>query len=240
MCNALNEELGLKLTRHLLRRFLKKLGYSWKRFRKSLKSKQDQADYERKLTELKHILELHKSNFIDLFFADESSFNLQGYIPYGWQPKNEYIHITPVKTKAENIFGLMTLDNRLEAYSYQGSGTSVKIIAFLDDFFQSIKQPTVVVLDNAPIHHSNEFDKKIAEWKEEGLYIFFLPKYSPHLNPIEILWRKIKYEWLPYEDITTQEQLEAELNEILISFGKEYTINFKELNKDKKVSNIFV
>ena len=133
----------------------------------------------------------------------------------------------------------MTLDNRAEFYSYKGSGTSAKIIAFLDDFCSSIKRPTAAVIDNAPIHHSKEFERKVEEWKEKDLYIFFLPRYSPHLNPIEILWRKIKYEWLKYEDITTPEELESMLHEILLSFGKEYTINFKELNMSKKVSNIF-
>ena len=240
MCNALSEELGFKITRHMLRRFLKKLGYVWKRFRKSLKSKQNQEEYELKLEELKTLIDLYKTNFIDLFFADESSFNLQGYVPYGWQPKNENIHITPSKTNSTNIFGLMSLNNDLDAYSFKGKANSRMIIAFLDNFCQSITQPTVVVLDNAPIHHSKEFDEKIKQWQEQDLYIFFLPTYSPHLNPIEILWRKIKYEWLPYEDICSQEELDDKLDDILNSFGKEYTINFKELENDKKVSNIFL
>ena len=82
----------------MLRRFLKKLGYSWKRFRKSLKKKQDQAEYQAKFAELQQLLQLYKSNFIDLYFADESGFNLEGYVQYGWQPKGEYIEISPAKT----------------------------------------------------------------------------------------------------------------------------------------------
>lgn len=80
-------------------------------------------------------------------------------------------------------------------------------------------------MDNSPIHRSELFEAKIEKWKEEDLYIFFLPKYSPHLNPIEILWRMIKYEWLPYENINTQKELNEMLNEILTNFGKKYTIN---------------
>jgi hypothetical protein len=49
------------------------------------------------------------------------------------------------------------------------------MIAFLDDFAQQIKQKTVVVLDNAPIHHSDEFQEQIAIWEEQDLFIFFLP-----------------------------------------------------------------
>lgn len=236
MCKALATELGFKITRSTLRRFLKKLGYTWKRFRKSLKSKQTPEEYNSKLDELKKLIALYKDNYIDLFFADESGFNRQGYVPYGWQPKGEYIEITPSKTTTLQIFGLMSLDNRSDFYSCKGSMNSALTIAFLDDFQTKITKPTVVVLDNATIHHSAEFEASIEKWKEEDLYIFFLPRYSPHLNPIEILWRMLKYKWIHYENIESQEQLEQQLEYILNNFGTEYTINFKE----QKMSNLFV
>ena len=220
----------------MLRRFLKKLGYTWKRFRKSLKKKQDKEEYEKKLAELKVLINLYKDGFIDLVFADESGFNMTGYVPYGWQPKGEYIEITPAKTRATQVFGLMGLDNKLDAYACEGSMDSAVVSAFIDDFRSRISQPTVIVMDNAPIHHSKKFQAKIQEWKEDDLYVFFLPKYSPHLNPIEILWRMIKYRWIPYEDIESQEELNDRLDDILCNFGTEYTINFKE----QKVTNIFV
>lgn len=222
----------------MLRRFLKKLGYSWKRFRKSLKKKQDPIEYAAKLAELKELLQLYKQDYIDLFFADESGFNLQAHVPYGWQPKGEYIEITPSKTKSIQTFGLMSLANELAAYFCKGSINSEIVIAFIDDFFESRNKPTVIVIDNAPIHHSQIFKDKIEEWKQQQFYVFYLPKYSPHLNPIEILWRKIKYEWLKYEDIESQQQLEEELAKILNDFGKEYNIDFKEHKKE--VANIFV
>ena len=34
--------------------------------------------------------------------------------------------------------------------------------------------------------------------KERKLTIYPIPPYSPELNIIEIVWRKIKYEWLPF------------------------------------------
>ena len=228
-CAELSEELGLTITKPVLIKFIKKLGYRWKRFRKSLKSKQDAVIYEQQKAKLKQLIELHKENYIDLYFADESSFNMEGCIPYGWQPKGEYIELTPSKTTSINVFGLMSLDNRLEAYTYKGSATSDLIIAFIDDFASGLKQPTALVLDNAPVHHSYAFEEKIADWEELGLKILFLPPYSPHLNPIEILWRKMKYEWLHFEHIDHQDELENQVNQILYNFGNNYTISFKEL-----------
>ena len=43
----------------------------------------------------------------------------------------------------------------------------------------------MIVLDNAPIHRSKAFEKKIAEWSQKKLKIFWLPTYSPQLNLIE-------------------------------------------------------
>ena len=226
MCIEVSEALGISLSTKQLRHILKKLGYSWKRFRKSLKSKQNPEEYAAKVKELEALLTLNKSNYIDLFFADESGFNMSGYVPYGWQPKGEYIKITPSKTPALQVFGLLSLDNRFEGYSYKGRAKSAMIIAFLDDFSSQITKPTVVVLDNAPVHTSREFKAKVEAWKEEDLYIFFLPPYSPNLNSIEILWRKMKYEWIEYENIKNQDELEEVIENILSNIGKEYFIQF--------------
>ena len=226
----------------MLRRFLKRLGYCWKRLRKSLKKKQNEEEYQRKAGALKQLIELYKADYIDLRFADESGFNLEGYLPYGWQPKGEYIEITPVKSKTTQVFGLMNLDNQLASYAFKGSMTSQMVIACLDEFHTNITKPTVVVLDNASIHHSREFEAKVEDraagrWKQDDLYVFFLPTYSPHLNPIEILWRFIKYQWLTYETIDSQQELDEKLEEILRSFGKDHTIDFKIHHQE--VSNIF-
>jgi transposase len=55
-----------------------------------------------------------------------------------------------------------------------------------------IEKPTYVVIDNAPTHTSDYFLAHLDEWEESGLYVIPLPAYSPELNIIEILWRKIK------------------------------------------------
>ena len=72
------------------------------------------------------------------------------------------------------------------------------VIACFDAFCQTITKKTVVVIDNASIHTSEEFEERLPYWKKQGLIIKYLPPYSPELNLIEILWRRIKYTWLPF------------------------------------------
>lgn len=155
-------------------------------------------------------------------------------MPYGWQPKEEYVRICPKKGKRLNVFGLLSKDNDLQAYSTTGSVCADLMIAFLDDFATQITQKTVVVLDNAPIHYSEEFEGKIAAWEEQDLYIFFLPTYSPHLSRaafrlIERLWLKMKYEWLKPQHYLSFETLVEAVEHILCQVGKEFNINFGEL-----------
>src|SRR5207253_8317820 len=54
------------------------------------------------------------------------------------------------------------------------------------------------VIDNASVHTSEEFAECLPRWKKQGLIIKYLSTYSPELNLIEILWRNIKYTWLPF------------------------------------------
>lgn len=55
--------------------------------------------------------------------------------------------------------------------------------------------------------------------------LYFLPPYSPELNRIEILWHKIKYEWLPFPKHTRSELVDV-LDGIQVGFGKEYNLIF--------------
>ena len=99
------------------------------------------------------------------------------------------------------------------------------MIDFLDEFCKTITKKTVLILDNAPIHKSKIFIEKIQEWEEQDLIIYFIPTYSPELNLIEILWRFIKYQWLPFDAFTDFEALKKHLKEVLDNFGTKYCIN---------------
>src|SRR6266704_1650294 len=58
------------------------------------------------------------------------------------------------------------------------------------------------------------------------LPIFYLPKYSPELNPIEILWRFIKYEWIELDAYKSWTHLVNYVENVLQNFGEKYKIIF--------------
>jgi transposase len=222
-----SKELKKDISYHQLKRFIKeKLHYSWRRLRKWLKPKQDPVEYQRLYDLLQKLKKLEKDGYLDLFYGDQSSFSMNPNVPYGWQEKGNSIKIVPSKETPINIFGLMSKNNELEAYECTGSMTSSVVIAFIDDFLESRKGRTAIVLDNAPIHKSDEFKEAMKRWEEQDLFIFFLPTYSPHLNIIETLWRKIKYEWLKPNDYLNCDTLSNAVTNILCKFGHQFSINF--------------
>ena len=44
---------------------------------------------------------------------------------------------------------------------------------------------------------SRDFRERLDSWGAQGVILHYLPPYCPELNRIEILWHKIKYDWLP-------------------------------------------
>ena len=53
--------------------------------------------------------------------------------------------------------------------------------------------PVVVVLDNYSVHKSERVKEEIPLWEAAGLYLFFLPSYSPKLSEIEPVWQSVKH-----------------------------------------------
>ncbi len=67
---------------------------------------------------------------------------------------------------------------------------------------------------------------KIEQWREQDLWIYYLPPYSPELNIIEILWRFIKYQWLPFDAFMNFQNLKERIAEVLNGIGSKHRINF--------------
>lgn len=174
------------------------------------------------------LLELEEQGFIDLLFTDECGFNLTPCIPYGWQPKGEQRTIRSAKDSVANVFGLLSRLGKLKVYSTPHTINSDFVIECVDEVAQTITRPTVLVFDNAPWHRSNKVLNKQKEWAQKDLYLFFLPIYSPHLNLIETLWRKIKYEWLRPEHYESKQILKAAIFDIIKKYDDEFCINFSK------------
>jgi transposase len=70
---------------------------------------------------------------------------------------------------------------------------SDKLIEFLEALTKDADKKVFLILDNLRVHHS----KPVKEWledKKEKIEVFYLPSYSPELNPDERLNADLKHE----------------------------------------------
>jgi len=222
----IHKKLNKTISISTLKRIIKKSRLRWKRVRKSLKNKRDEKEFEKASEEIGNLKRLQEVGEIDLYYFDESGLSLNSQVPYAYQPIGETLEINTSHSKRLNILGFYSTENRFESYIFECNIDSEIAVRCFDEFSDIIVKKTVVILDNSPVHHSEEFEENIERWEAKGLFLYYLPEYSPELNLIEILWRFIKYHWLPLFAYRSFKILVKEVEEILKNIGKIYQINF--------------
>ena len=172
--------------------------------------------------------ELEKEGHLDVYYGDESGFCLTSAIPYGWQFPGEHVATRPRHGQRFNVLGFYNATtNDLHTAAPEGTVDAAFVIDTLDTWAATRPRPTVLVPDNARIHHAAAFHARLEAWQAQDVSVFYLPTYSPHLNKIETLWRKIKYEWLRPEAYADFKTLKTAVWHILDRVGQQYTIQFK-------------
>ena len=163
-----------------------------------------------------------------LFYGDETGISELGYVPYGWQAKDENISIRANRGQQINCFGILSRTNTLFYKTNIKSINADFIVDFMEDFSFKIQKHTVIVLDNARIHIAQKVKERLAFWQRRGLYLFYLPPYSPHLNIIERLWKELKARWLKPVDYTSFDKLRYATVSCLNQVGSKLKIRFSK------------
>lgn len=206
--------------------FFKSLNGRYKRIRKRCKQKPDPELYGLKVEQLAQLEQLQQKGLIDLFYGDESHICSHGYVPYGWQFADEKVYIPVEKAFKVNLWGLVNRDNQLHWATTEENINAHFVAQQLDRLSFQLIKPTVVVLDNAKIHTCKAIKNQKSDWLNRGLYLFYLPPYSPELNIAETLWRKIKKEQIDPKDYANKDSLFYATNRCLAQLGVGWKIKF--------------
>ncbi len=143
---------------------------------------------------------------------------------YTWTPKGQQ-HQHEVRTRwgkqgRINLIGTLSSERETEQLQYrmlEGSCRSGEVVTYLNLLAEEAEREgkrVVVVLDNAPFHTAKVVKEEgRTRWEAQGLKLYYLPSYCPHLNPIEGMWRKLKGSLMPRRFYDTL----AELREAVLS-----------------------
>jgi transposase len=226
--HQLEPETSKRVSTKTIKRLIKKSRYIGKRMRKAPVKSPAPQQYERGKDFIHRLQQREAAGECDLWYFDVPGFCLTPCLPYAWQPIGTVIEVpTSSHNRRLNVRGFLKRNNDLVPYLVEGKVDTSVIVECFEQFSQQIDKTTYVLLDNGPLHRSQEFIEQIPKWVKKGLIIKYLPPYSPELNLIEILWRFMKYYWLPFSAYASFQCLVAAIEEILTRVGAEYTIAFQ-------------
>ena len=221
----LSDEQGVQGPVWLVQRALKEKKYDWKRTRHSLRKKRDEAKFREAQVAIAELVEKSKRGEIKLAYVDESGFAHAQPNRNAWTEKGEVHLITAERGKRLNVLAAWISTGALFSAMFWETTTAAAFAGFLGLLLKSVGGPLTVILDNASIHKAKAIQPVLALLKQQGLTLIFLPPYSPELNRIELLWHKMKHEWMTFK-ARTSEMLEADVGKILDGFGSDCRMTF--------------
>lgn len=92
----------------------------------------------------------------------------------------------------------------LDAVPFERTLTSDDRLAYLRDRRPAAGVPRVVVPDNAGIHTSTVVRAARAGLARRGIYLYYLPAYSPEPNRIEAVFGQVEHRDMPTRNSTTR------------------------------------
>ena len=183
--------------------------------------------------------QMSEQGWIDLYYADESRISLEPCVPYAWQFKDEEVFMPSTQGQGLNCFALLSRANECRFATTTKNMNAAFIVEQLEPMSVETlrtKRITVVVLDNAPSHGAKKVQERRGVWQERGLFLFFLPPYSPHLNIVETLWRKLKHQWLRPQDYLDTQTLFYQVRQALAAVGTLLHIHFQPFQLEHGVT----
>ena len=111
---------------------------------------------------------------------------------YGRAPTNERVndYVPDVRFERTSIISTLSLHGVDAPMMFKGTLDG----DFFAGYVEHVLAPTLspgetVVLDNCSAHKVEDAFEPVYE---KGATVLFLPEYSPDLNPIELMWSKVK------------------------------------------------
>ena len=129
------------------------------------------------------------------FFIDETGSTTAMVRDYARSPRGQRAHEEAPRNYGDviTIVGALTANGLTALFTYRGGTTKEAFVTYVREVLLPELEPgDAVVLDNLAAHK----DERVRELIEAvGAKLYFLPPYSPDLNPIEMAWSWVK-RWL--------------------------------------------
>lgn len=125
--------------------------------------------------------------FLDESAAKTNLTRLRGRAPRG---QRLLCHAPHGHWRTTTIIGAVRLDGTTACMTIEGATDTAVFYAYVREILApSLRPGDIVVMDNLTPH---KHEATLALITAAGATVRFLPAYSPDLNPIEMMWSKVK------------------------------------------------
>ena len=207
----IEKHLGVSLSKASVCRLLKQLGLSAQRplWRAYQQSPEHVEHWMR--NEYPVIRARAKRENAEIWFADEAGIRSDAHAGTTWSTKGR----TQIVSSTGARFGLNLISavNSRGGFRFmcvKGRVNAGVFIDFLQRMIKSTDRKVFLIVDGHPSHKAKKVSK-FLETVTDRLELFFLPPYSPELNPDEFVWNDLKNNSLGRKAIVSIEQLKREV-----------------------------
>jgi putative transposase len=184
------EAQGIAIGPRQVRRYLKRMEAGYRRTASSLAHKQDLAKVERAEAVLANLKAKAADGELRLCYLDECGFAPSLPISYSWclpgqRKRVPYEYPQGRRVNALALYEPYGPEPGLGATAFERTLKSDDLLEYLGAL-PGASVPRVVVLDNASLHISKAVKARRPELARAGVYLYYLPAYSPELNEIEM------------------------------------------------------
>ena len=127
-----------------------------------------------------------------IYFADEAGCRTDHHAGTTWAPVGQTPVVTGTgKRQSVGMVSAISMRGAMHWMVFEGMMNSELFTEYLGRLIHDIKGKIFLIVDGAGYHKSN----KTREWvgsKKNRIELFFLPPYSPDLNPDEWVWKNVK------------------------------------------------
>src|SRR5262249_35438206 len=152
-----------------------------------------------------------------LFYLDESGFAPSLPTGYSWclpgqRKRGQYEYPQGRRVNVLAAYEPYAAAPWLGAPAFERTLTGDDLLSYLRAL-PPAAVPRVVVLDNAGLHTSKAVRAARPGLAELGVYLYYLPAYSPELNEIEPVFKQVKHEETPKRSHTSKAELRASVEQ---------------------------
>ena len=200
-------QFGINLSKASVCRLLNQLGLSpqkplWRAFQ------QDHELVQKWITEeYPKLRALAREQKADVFFGDEAGVRSDFHSGKTWavRGKTPVVSTTGARFSC-NMISAVSPNGAMRFMLVKGRVTAGVFVDFLKRLIHNWPRSVFLIIDGHPVHRSVAVSKFVAS-TEGRLQLFYLPPYSPELNPDEQVWNHLKNHGVGRQPVTGPDQL---------------------------------